>query len=398
MLLKIKIKDRLLQAFLILSAFYSKMPSFCFYIPRVSTVTSVSDVIRVFNTIGVVTRVDFTPLGKKPGFKENIFADVKSAFVHVAELFTHGLEVVNMIQTGRSYKIYPYSTDEYWTFAKAQNQVQDTMMNNAQIVQNCRYLEKKVEQQARKLEEQGAQLEEQAADISSLSEKLSSVQEVVYQLLGGLFCQKSQVQIMSDHIDFLYPVDSSTSSRSRFGEPDDSKWTIWPTTRQGDDCERRIADLEHDLDAAINAINQHAGKGKSQDEKIRELEQQVKDLTFEPVFTPFDSKGPMTIGELDEEEARSFVPVPMEQLIEQHNYNKSRSSSISTHSSMPGLICSHDESYISSDDSSIPDLETITEDEAEELACFKTRGELNRLYNISRQQDDVSDSDLEAGF
>jgi predicted ArsR family transcriptional regulator len=370
------------------------MPSFCFYIPHVSAVTSVSDVIRVFNTIGVVSRVDFAPLGKKPGFKENVFADVKSAFVHVAELFTHGLEVVDMIQTGRSYKIYPYSTDEYWTFAKAQTQIQDTMMNNAQIVQNCRYLEKKVEQQAAQLEEQASQIEDQAADIRALTEKLSGVHTVLYQLVGGLYCQKSQSQTMNDQLEFLFPE----SSRSRFEEPDDSKWDIWPTTRQGDDCERRIADLEHDLDAAINAINQHAGKGRSQDEKIRELEQQVKDLTFEPVFTPFDSKGPMTIGELDEEEeARSFVPVPMEQLIEQHNYNKSRTSSISTHSSMPGLVRDYEYDN-SSDDSSIPDLETITEDEAEQLACFKTRGELNRLYNISRQQDDDSVSDLEAGF
>ena len=63
------------------------MSSFSFYIPRVSARTSESDVIRAFTTIGLVNRIDFTPLGKQHGFKENANVTVKSAFVHMAELF-----------------------------------------------------------------------------------------------------------------------------------------------------------------------------------------------------------------------------------------------------------------------------------------------------------------------
>ena len=374
------------------------MPSFCFYIPIMSANTAETDVIRAFNTIGVVSRVDFAPLGKKPGFKENVCCDMKTAFVHMAELFTHGLDVVTAIQSGRSYTIFPNENGEYWSLLEAKNPIQRTMMNTSQIVQNCRYLENKVEEQAAKLEQQATQLEEQAADIRALNEKLSGVHTVVYQLLGGLFCQKSQAQVMSDHIDYLYP-ESSSSSRRRFGEPDDNKWTIWPTTRQGDDCERRIADLEHDLNAAINAINQHSSRGTAADEKIKELEQQVKELTIEAVFTPYEedkygNMEPMTMREVqdedDEEDTRSFVAVPMEKMMEQRDYDESHS--VSTHSSMPELIYGNTNELDLSTDSSMPDLEPLTDDDTE----------ANRLYNeCGCRQPDYdydSDADLEVGW
>lgn len=340
------------------------MPSFCFYIHSIPATTSKKDIIREFNYIGRVTRVDFAPLGKKPGFREHIYDNVKSAFVHMTELFTLGRVVETYIQTTGPYKFYLSSTTgEFWTLSKANKPIQGTMMNTAQIVQNCRYLENKVEQQATRLEQQATQLEEQAADIRALNEKLNGVHTVVYQLLGGLFCQKSQAQIMSEHMDFLYPDDSSTSSRSRFGETDDSKWTIWPTTRQGDDCERRIADLEADLDAAIKAINDHSSRGIAADKKILELEQQVKDLTIEAVFTPYEedkygNMEPMTMSEL--QDSQRFVAVPMEQMMEQHNYDETHSLgsySTSTHSSMPELIYG--------DGSSVPDLESLTDEDDE---------------------------------
>ena len=389
------------------------MSSFSFYIPRVSARTSESDVIRAFTTIGLVNRIDFTPLGKQHGFKENANVTVKSAFVHMAELFEHGKEIVDTIQSGRSYKIFPYLTSEFWLFLEAKNPIQYTMMNTSQIVDNCRYLENKVEQQA-------AQLEQQAADIRALTEKLEGVHSVVYQLVGGLYCQHSQVQAMTSHLNDLFPEDYT--NRSRFEEPDDSKWSIWPTTRQGDNCERRISELEKDLESAIAAINQHAGKGEAQDKKISTLEQHVKELAFDPVFTAYDyEEKPMSMSEIDpkeyqdqeedqdptedqdqeeDQDPRRFVPIPMEQLIEQHKYNESRSNSSthsnSTHSSMPDLI--YDWILDVSSDSSVPDLESITDDDDIELSCFKTRGELNRLYNSSRHPEYDSESEVEVGF
>ena len=396
MLFQSKIKDILLPPLFLFpnnllnskQPLNSKMPSFCFYIHSIPAITSAKDVIREFNYIGAVTRVDFAPLGKKPGFKENVCSETKSAFVHVAELFTLGKTIVTYIQTKGPYKFYISTiSSEFWTLSKANKPIQGTMMNTSQIVQNCRYLENKVEEQAAKLEQQAIQLEEQAADIRALNEKLSGVHTVVYQLLGGLFCQKSQSQVMSEYIEDLYP-DSSSSSRRRFGEPDDSKWGIWPTTRQGDDCERRIADLEDELNAAINAINDHSSRGMAADKKILELEQQVKDLTIEAVFTPYeeDKYGNLEMGEL--QDSQHFVPVPMEQMMEQRDYDESHS--VSTHSSMPELIYGNINELDLSTDSSVPDLEPLTDDDTE----------ADRLYNACgcRQPDYDSDADLEVGF
>jgi hypothetical protein len=366
------------------------MSSFCFYIPSISAITSAKDVIREFNYIGVVTRVDFAPLGKKPGFKENINADEKSAFVHVAELFTLGKVIESQIQTSGSYKFYiSIISSEFWTLLKASKPIQGTMMNTAQIVSNCRYLEKKVEQQAAKLEEQATRLEEQAADIRSLTEKLNGIHSVLYQLLGGLFCQKSQSQTMNDHLEFLFP-DSSNRSR-RFEESNDSKWDIWPTTRQGDDCERRIEALEKALLETQQVVEQQTEKEDDIELQIQSLEQKLAELTIEPVFTPYEDNGPMTLSELqqdpneeedpneEDEQHRSFVPIPMDQLVVQREYDEDYS--ISTHSSMPELIYG----YISPG-SSIPDLESITEDENE----MANRGELYKP--------DEDSQDSEVGF
>ena len=102
----------------------------------------------------------------------------------------------------------------------------------------------------------------------------------------------------------------------------------------------------------------------------------------------------------EDQDPRRFVPIPMEQLIEQHKYNESRSNSSthsnSTHSSMPDLI--YDWILDVSSDSSVPDLESITDDDDIELSCFKTRGELNRLYNSSRHPEYDSESEVEVGF
>ena len=348
------------------------MPSFSFYISSVNEFVSSSDIIRAFNKIGVVHRVDFTPINKHPGFKENLSGKYKSAFVHVVELFTLGEEIKNFIQTSGIYKFYPFpagDSSEYWILSKCHNHVQDTMMNNAQIVHNCLYLEAKVEKQAEKLEEQ-------SATIRALTEKLEGVHNIVHQLIGGLYCQKNQAQILTDHLSILFP--ENYGARSRFEDTDDSKWTIWPTTRQGDDCERRIDELEQELEEAIAALNQHAKKGQAQDEKIKNLQQQVKELSFEPIFTPHEEdKGPMTINELDDEELeapRRFVSISINQMIDQRNFDETHS--VSTHSSMPDLIDSDD----LSEHSSLPDLEPISD----------------AVSDVSFP--DMSDTDSEVGF
>jgi len=340
--------------------------------------TDENDIFKAFTNIGVVYRIDFIPVNKKPGFKENLSEKFKSVFVHMSDLFTQGKEIKSAIQTsGKSYKFYPFhNSSEFWMLSKANNPVQDTMMNNSQIVHNCLFLETKIEEQA-------AQLEEQAATIKALSEKLEGVHHVVYQLLGGLFCQNSQNQVLNEHLRLLFP--ENYNERSRFEETDDNKWTSWPTTRQGDDCERRIEALEKSLLETREVV---AEKEDDIELQIQALEQKFSELTIEPVFTPYEQQNGNEPeepepeynedNEIEDNEdqdtalyARKFAPIHFPYIMNEYpsyqtsDYvNITDDNSSSTHSSMPDLI--NDDEY--------------------ELACFKTRGELQRLYYSSRPE------------
>ena len=213
------------------------------YIPRVNASITRNQVITEFEKFGIgqVNRVDFTPINKKPGFAEDISKtgffeydvdDVKSIFVHFDYYYENELtdRIVSKLDNGESHRIYPACTisrQEYWILTKCTNPVQDTMMNTAQIVENCRFLENKVA--------------EQADTIAKLEKGLDGVQSIVYQLLGGLFNQETQSEMLDNHIAILYGETPPVLD-------DAVRLNIWPTTRQGDECEDRVAKLESQLE------------------------------------------------------------------------------------------------------------------------------------------------------
>ena len=206
--------------------------------------------------IGTVSHIDFTPINKKPGFGEKVDDVVKSAFVHFSNLimtpdnqyyydsiYTCGNVSFwdTILYTDTPYKLQ-VSLKEYWICLKNTKPVQRTMMNIHQVVENGRHLENLIEEQADKLKAQ-------EETINNLSEKLENVHQVVYQLLGGLFNQETQSNSLQHHIDVLYS--EKRIRRSRFQEPDFSKWENYPTTRQGDDSERRIEALEQQVKSML---------------------------------------------------------------------------------------------------------------------------------------------------
>ena len=145
------------------------------------------------------------------------------------------LEIMRKIIDDESHRIRPAcSTHEYWLLLKSTNPIPDTMMNPAQIVENCRILESKVDAQA--------------LTIEKLEEKVDRIHSVVYQLLGGLYCHKTQSRTLDSQLDILF------NDYTSLGLPDTSEWTSYPTTRQGDECEKRLSVLEEELEALrINA-------------------------------------------------------------------------------------------------------------------------------------------------
>jgi len=271
------------------------------YIPRMSSFITEDMIKKELSFIGNIKRVDFTPVNKKVGFVENVNEPMKSAFVHFYFMLNHYKTYFN---SGESFRHYLQFGSEYWILLKANNPVQDTMMNNAQIVENCRLLEKKVE--------------EQATTIESLEKKVEGIQNVVYQLLGGLFNQYNQGPALENYLRVLFPENKFNYSQEN---TETSEWNNWPTTRQGDNNELRIADLES---------------------QIRELQQQ----NF--------------YGEEDNENDNEELEDGMLHLIKQISQMKIDEddiltvSSSSTHSSMPDLI------EVDSDGDTIPDLESIS--------------------------------------
>ena len=130
------------------------------YIPRMCVNTCEHEIRMVFNAqeIGFVKRVDFCPIDKKPGFVENTDSPVKSAFVHFHCLNNTHLvaDIQASLTRGEGYRLNLNGRDTangYWILLKVTNPVQETMMNKEQIVDNCRHLEKRVEEQAKEINE-----------------------------------------------------------------------------------------------------------------------------------------------------------------------------------------------------------------------------------------------------
>ena len=81
--------------------------------------------------------------------------------------------------------------------------------------------------------------EEPETKIDSLEKKLDGVENVVYQLLGGLFNQSTQSEMIDSHI-------SSLKGTRYLGNGVNGD-AIWPTTRQGDRNEEEIRLLKQQV-------------------------------------------------------------------------------------------------------------------------------------------------------
>lgn len=257
------------------------------YIPRMSIEHTEESVAYYMaqHRIGDVMYVDFTPINKRPGFGENVDQVVKSAFVHFSDpwfcsdksyhfqcrTFMGNNDFWELIASGQSYKLQ-ISSNEYWICLRNNNPVQRTMMNIHQVVENGRHLEELIEVQAKTIQEQ-------ADKIKALERKLERTHEVLYQLIGGLYCPQSQQCSRILHQRLLGGI---TAPHIGPALEDTHKWGCQPTTRQGDDCERRIERLEkiiYDNEYQDNELLLRKQSKNSHDsQRIDRLEQRLDTL------------------------------------------------------------------------------------------------------------------------
>lgn len=208
------------------------------YIPRVSSYITEDNIISVFydRRIGAVKRVDFVPIDKKPGFIENMNDKVKACFVHFQTWTRLPNKILETFENGEGYTFYfdeYYNKSSFWILLKATNPIKDTMMNNHQIVDNCRFLEERIIEQDKK--------------IHSLELKIDNMNTIMRQFIGGLYCHDSQ----EGCLEWNRRVLDGNGFDPEILPCDTHKWGNWPTTRQGDSNEKRIERIEEKLNMAF---------------------------------------------------------------------------------------------------------------------------------------------------
>jgi len=212
------------------------------YIPQISASWTEEQIKNVFTSYGVgtVSYIDFVPLHQKRGFYEENRSILVSAFVHfIPQSINRKCRLTGFwetIESEKPYKLHVCYDVEYWICLKNKNPVKRTRMNIHQVVDNGLYLQNLVLEQAELIEKQAIRIEE-------LEKKVEGTHQVVYQLVGGLFNQSSQSSILEYHLENLFSTPHKVRAK------DSSKWRMWPTTHQGDECEKKIAELEERLKA-----------------------------------------------------------------------------------------------------------------------------------------------------
>jgi hypothetical protein len=110
--------------------------------------------------------------------------------------------------------------------------------------------ERRFECLERGLSEQNDLIEKLQNENKSLKSKLKGHESTIYQLLGGLFNQRDQANILSTHLADLYGEDIEDLPK------DSSKWSVFPTTRQGDALEKELAKQAEQIESLTDLLRE----------------------------------------------------------------------------------------------------------------------------------------------
>jgi hypothetical protein len=141
-------------------------------------------------------------------------------------------------------------------------------MNTAQIVDNCRYLEKQVESQGQQLKEQSEELKKQSETINLLNKKMFGFHSALFQIIGGIYSEETQLDMMNRLWGQLEGRDKFEISYDYGKEDSMCKWGFWPTTRQGDHLESKVEELERKIELISKGYNNNLIEHEDEDETI----------------------------------------------------------------------------------------------------------------------------------
>jgi len=196
-------------------------------------------------------------------------------------------------------------------------------------------------------------VEEQEKTIQFLTSKMEGVSDLLYQFVGGLFCQRTQSSIINMHLNCLYDAEIQQGKREKleFEEKEEAEINGWPTTRQGDSNEKRIEELE----AQIKKLTDFGPIEKVFEDDKDEDEDEDEDEDYEDMREEYEAELTKYEAELraeyeaeiraeyedkeeeEEEDEDDSALLSLKHMRSHFSMYDSEDSS-STHSSMPGLI------------------------------------------------------------
>ena len=152
-----------------------------------------------------------------------------------------------------------------------------------EMLHNQRILEAKIDEQATVLEQQSDLInrlfENMSEKMKEKDKEINCIRETVYQLISGLFCQTNQHKIINTHCNMLY------------GCPDNQKINtcredIWPTTRLGNNHEKRLNDIQNVLNGMMEYTcvknNNYTDYYSDDDEDEADFDDVPKNICLEP--------------------------------------------------------------------------------------------------------------------
>jgi hypothetical protein len=210
--------------------------------------------------------------------------------------------------------------DRYWLMLKNKHPVPETELNLSQVVENARLLEERVAKQEEIIEYQAT--------------KIEKIESVVYQMLGGLFNHETQSDFLQKHLNALEDNDevcwSPTNGQTQ------SKWSHYPTTRQGDASEIRIKELENELKQVKRFVVFHDEyKFSDEDSSDEDEGENITHSSMPGLEKIYNADDDTTSNEDNSTSTSNSSPMPG--LISTDNHDNNSIVSNSTHSSMPSL-------------------------------------------------------------
>jgi hypothetical protein len=294
-----------------------------FYIPRVNALFSKTEIKNIiedrFNACNV-KRIDFVSILNPD---KTVNPAYRTVFIHTLfhTFFLRNSPSSTALYNATyvaeaAYKLcLDVKNDKYWLLLKNKYPVPETDLNLSQVVENARLLEERVAKQEEIIEYQAT--------------KIEKIENVVYQLLGGLFNHVTQDNFLQQHINSL--LDNNEVCWSPTNDTTKSKWSHYPTTRQGDDSEMRIQELEKDLKQVKRFVVFHNEPKFSDEDSSDEEEDDDDDISPHPSMPELEE-----IYSNDDTSSNSYS---MPELTSNDTNDNNSIGSSSTHSSMPRLEC-----------------------------------------------------------